>query len=79
MTTINFKSNPIMYAKESTGRKNNTVRKLPDDQERINLLTNWNPGNTLFIEITNSENDKLCFKRMITDITYWNGVWIISW
>lgn len=72
-----FKSEPLFYYKELDGTKPNTVREVKDNADyRLELLKRGNPKK---IKIINAGNPKLSFTRQITDISYWNGLWIISW
>ena len=77
MTTLKFKSTPDNYAKEITGVKSNTVRK-DDTDERFVILENWESGDPLKIKIENTET-KGSFVRKVTDVTYFDGYYIISW
>ena len=72
-----FKSEPLFYYKELDGSKPNTIRKITDkDDYRYELLTYGKPKK---IKIINAENPKESFTREITDVSYWEGFWIISW
>ena len=81
--TIRFKSIPEYWNKEKLGLKSNTVRKRdpeePDD-ERFELLDEWinRPLNEINIEIENTETGKT-FSRNVSDVTLWEGMYIISW
>ena len=71
---VKFKSAPFYYSKEKAGLKPNTVRRVESD-ERFSKLTNRTAH---FITIQNSKNGKQ-FIRRITDISFWEGLVIISW
>lgn len=72
-----FKSEPLFYYKELDGSKPNTIRRIDDVKDyRLVLLEHKNPKK---IKIINAGNPKLSFTRQISDISYWNGLWIISW
>ena len=72
---IEFKSIPEMFEKEKSGRKPNTLRIVNLDDERFDLLKDKKVSH---ITIQNTET-KEEFTRKITDITLWNGQFIISW
>jgi hypothetical protein len=66
-TTIEFKSIPEIYEKESSNLKNNTVRAVTkDDDRRIRSCEN-----IAYIRIVNRDNRSCTssFVRTITDIT----------
>jgi hypothetical protein len=79
--TIPFKSSPENFRKEYLGWKSNTVRRLPTGDFRRQILDDWISGKItlLMLEITNSTNSDEMFARLITDVTYWEGIYIISW
>ena len=67
-TTIEFKSEPEFYTKESSGIKNNTVRIVNGDEDKkiLSILDDIN-----YIRIVNID-DRICtdsFVRTLTDIT----------
>jgi hypothetical protein len=72
---VRFKSVPENYEKEKSGRKPNTVRVVAADDLRFPFLNDRTAGS---IEIINSETEE-SFRREITDITFWDGRFIISW
>jgi len=84
MNLLKFKSTPEMYEKEKSGRKPNTARVFPTflsekDAERFDLLEGWQQGHrNLQIQITNTRTAQ-SFKRKVTDVTYWQDIWLISW
>ena len=75
MSIIKFKSNPIFFKKERSGLKPNTVRMVSTADERFKAL---DEKTATIIEIENTETKEF-FLRMITDISFWNGQFIISW
>ncbi len=77
---ITFKSTPENYEKEKSGKKANTERimKSIDDSRHAKLLKMINTQIYDKIQIVNTESDD-SFIRQITDVTFWNGIWIISW
>lgn len=75
MIAVKFKSTPDNYAKEKDGRKPNTVRILETTDARWRKLADKKVAQ---IVITNTETGE-SFKRRVTDVTFWNGLWIISW
>jgi hypothetical protein len=74
---ITFKSIPANFKKEKSGQKPNTLRKDEPGDPRFIRLRARLPG-ALYIRIVNSETGE-SFTRSITDRTYWEGWWIISW
>ena len=79
--TIRFKSTPENWRKEYLGLKCNTLRKFNDLEDiRKELCDNFkdNKLNLLSIEIKNTLTSEL-FTRKITDVTYYDGYYIISW
>jgi hypothetical protein len=72
---VKFKSHPIFFDKEKSGLKPNTVRMVPTADERFEALDQRIAG---IIEIENTETKEV-FQRVITDISFWNGQFIISW
>jgi len=75
---ITFKSIPLFFFKERDGIKPNTIRvDDPNDKRFIKLNNCRHPPKQ--IKIVNAGNPKLFFIREITDISYWDRMWIISW
>lgn len=72
---VEFKSVPENYEKEKNGRKPNTVRVLDLWDMRFLFLSLKSPQ---IIRIKNTKTGET-FARKITDITFWNGEFIISW
>jgi hypothetical protein len=75
---VRFKSAPVFYQKEESGRKPNIVRKLPIGKYRERMLRSLGFGDYGHIVITNSETKKI-FTRRVTDVTFWKDCVIISW
>ncbi len=84
--TIQFKSTPANYRKESLGLKRNTVRDLaedsPENDIRRAILDEFISGelDNLFIKIIKTTTLE-SFERQVTDVTIFAGigVYIISW
>ena len=78
-TIIRFKSTPENWKKEEAGFKRNTVRTIDIQDKRFKRLSRWKPYHIdLFIEIKNTET-KEEFQRLISDVTFWENLVIISW
>lgn len=81
-TQISFKSLPVHYNKEKNGFKSNTVRifnkPLEDVRELILLQYIEGEIKDLDIVIENTDTQET-FKRNVLDVTFYNGVYIISW
>lgn len=77
MKIVQFKSLPLFYFKEEGGAKPNTERIIDEKDQRFKALSSINPPK--YIRITNKESPSFTFKRKITDISFWNGLVIISW
>ena len=81
--TIRFKSIPVNWNKECLGLKRNTIRKRnpkePND-ERFEILDIWMCAemDELTVEIEDTKTGE-AFSRLVTDVTKWNGTYIISW
>jgi hypothetical protein len=74
--TLEFKSVPENFAKERDGLKPNTERTVSTDDPRYNAL---NQRTASRIRIVNAENRMEFFERVITDISFWDGRFTISW
>jgi hypothetical protein len=72
---VSFKSLPEYFEKEADGRKPNTVRRLENDDPRLEWLRERVPK-WIVIDCTDGRRS---FIREITDITFWDGLAIISW
>ena len=80
---ITFKSKTPYYEKEEEGHKCNTVRNVEDTDLRFEDLmeiiqANDYGGRLDIIEIINPETEER-FERTITDVTYYDERFIISW
>ena len=82
MQRIIFKSNPENFRKEYLGLKKNTIRHFDGTKDDIRevILNDWidNEKTMIEIEIQNKETNEL-FVRTVTDVTYYEGWYIISW
>jgi len=80
MKTISFKSTPANYTKEFLGLKRNTIRKFDMDDDREVILRAFMGGaiDELYVEIEHTETQEI-FNRKVTDVTFWEGFYIISW
>ncbi len=79
---INFKSKGIFFIKEQKGWKKNTIREVEMEDFRFDFLMEMcknGPAVNDYIEITSVENPKIKFIRKISDVSLWNGLFIISW
>ena len=70
---VTFKSNNVMFKKELSGNKNNTVRRLNSEETK-----EFYEAELKTVCIVNSETGE-SFKRIISDITEWWDIIIISW
>lgn len=77
--TISFKSLPQYWWKEYIGLKNNTLRIIEPSDKRLRLIRAFiEQPFELQIEIINT-NDNASFFRIVSDITEFEGYYIISW
>lgn len=77
---VPFKSVPANYDKEVKNIKPNTHRVVDMNDERFLVLA----AMAYFkeygkVEIHNTVNSRLSFRRQIRDITFWGSTAIISW
>ena len=79
-TEIMFKSTPENWYKEQSGQKSNTVRKQDKSDARFDLLNRWLNGEdmSIIIGIKNTKTGDI-FYRNVTDVTEFEGLYIISW
>lgn len=79
--SVDFKSIPEMYRKEFLGLKRNTLRKGKSKEDlRFELLDNFISGELTDLKIRIILKDTTeSFTRQITDVTKWEGFYIISW
>ena len=79
---IPFKSSNEFFFKEQKGFKRNTCRKVELTDRRFEdlhrIMTHGASPND-YIEISFVSNLKVNFKRKIKDVSYWEGIFIISW
>jgi hypothetical protein len=76
---VKFKSTPENWTKESIGWKRNTVRKADTDERFMVLdsfINKYTPKIQIVIENTETH---ATFKRTVSDVTKWEGFYIISW
>lgn len=76
---VRFRSTPENYEKEKDGRKPNTVRILSQEDPRRKVLAAWHPLARLDVVIENTETAEIFVRDDVTDVTYFNHNWIISW
>jgi len=79
--TIRFNSTPEFWRKEYLGIKPNTIRKSTDSEDvRFEILNDFMDGrwNLIDIEVSNTVT-KEEFTRRVTDVSEWDGYYIISW
>ena len=80
--TIIFKSDSKMFSKEREGLKPCTIRRISlwsELKDFEQFLTHYNLHDQLYhIKIINSSTHEE-FERIITDITQFEGLWVISW
>lgn len=71
---------PEYWEKEYEGLKPCTVRRVEDDDPRMDLITKYMRGEVkaLYIEIVHTGTREK-FLRLVTDITRFEGLIIISW
>lgn len=82
MKTITFKSKPFYFRKEVLGLKRNTVRRFKENKQDIRqeLLNDYISSDLNLLQITIINNVTLeRFTRQVTDVTEFEGYYIISW
>ena len=83
MIIIKFKSKDSFFHKEQKGWKRNTIRKINDMEDprfsQLWKMVEDGPGKSDWIEIINADNENYKFRRKIQDVSYWEGIFIISW
>jgi hypothetical protein len=78
-TTLTFKSLPAIFRKERNGKKPNTLRRGDLSDQRFSILDDWIKAKEYgLVRIENAVN-KQSFVREVTDVTYYEGWYIISW
>jgi len=78
---IHFKSKKFFYDKEMLGSKPNTVRTLDESDSRFDELINMiqtRKFGKIRIHL-NTDFEGTWFERDITDVSYWDELFIISW
>ena len=75
---ITFKSVPKNWQKEYSGLKRNIVQDDPDDWQFVQLRLYMAGMIRLKVGIKNTET-RIIFYRDITDVTLFEGYYIISW
>lgn len=79
MIPLKFKSVPMCFDKEKSGDKANTIRKIRSDDIRFDacmeMIQTKEFGKIIIVNTETKEE----FERQITDITYWDEQFIISW
>lgn len=79
---MKFKSTKLYYDKEKSGEKNNTVRKVEQDDPRYAELIRMDRCGVCdsdFITIERVELPKPSFTRQIKHVCLWQGLFIITW
>ena len=81
--TVIFKSYREQFLKERKGLKPNTVRKIDESEvfDWTKFMVEWKTGTPKKVKIVCEFNLMFTdsFTRTITDITFYDGVEIISW
>jgi hypothetical protein len=73
-----YRSTPENYKVEESGQKNNTVRKIEEGDQRIDMLRNSVVIDDYLICVVNTEGN-WCFVRKIKDYREYDGNAIITW
>lgn len=79
---VSFKSLEPFFSKEADGRKPNTIRKDDPLDTRFAILACWMADKKCgLIEITCAQDGGQVegFTRQVTDVSFYEGWWIISW
>jgi hypothetical protein len=82
MDKVSFKSREPFFSKEADGRKPNTFRKDDPLDKRFAILAVWmQDKNYGLIEIVCAQDGGQCegFTRQVTDVSFYEGWFIISW
>ena len=82
MRTIQFKSTPENFKKEYLNLKRCTVRTFDEEDDVRKEILNYHIKGVitkLQVEITNAIDKGESFIRTVTDVTYWDNRYIISW
>lgn len=79
MKIITFKSVDPYYLKEESGMKNNTIRAIKQDDDRLKAINNFISGeHGVNIKIENPITNK-SFIRTVKDISQYKSLYIITW
>lgn len=81
--SISFKSLPELWDKEKENIKRNTVRRFYQGTQldiRESVLNDFKDGinKDLWVNIVNTQTKEV-FTRKVKDVTYFEGLYIISW
>jgi hypothetical protein len=79
---VSFKSREPFFSKEADGRKTNTIRKDDPLDPKMALLACWMMSKDYgLIEIVRAQDGGQVegFTRQVTDVSFYEGWWIISW
>lgn len=79
MKIIIFKSAEPYFSKEESGIKNNTIRAIKQDDDRLKVINNFITGEYgINIKIENPITNK-SFIRTVKDISQYKSLYIITW
>lgn len=76
---VEFKSIPKNWNKEKDGRKTNTIRQLHEGDKRKSLLDGMEYHKDFGVILMRNTHTEEAFAREISDVTLWEGWYIISW
>lgn len=80
MREVEFKSKSMFYVKEKSGVKNNTVRRINNNDQRFKVLREYTYSQfDLIIKINNADNPSQSFSRLVKDVTFFEDLVIITW
>ena len=77
--TLVVKSDALHYEKERSGLKCNTVRQEFALFEDLDMAYDTFEADIGYIRVISAANPICSFKRVISDVSYWNDIIIISW
>lgn len=79
MKRITFKSVDPYYSKEESGIKNNTIRAIKHDDDRLKAINIFmSREDKIYIKIQNPITNK-SFTRVVKDISLYKSLYIITW
>lgn len=79
MKRITFSSVEPYYSKEESGIKNNTIRTIKQEDDRLKAINSFIAGeNKICIKIENPITNK-SFTRVVKDISIYKSLYIITW